>query len=59
MAFDLNIMRLGFTEILEISKPRIVVLLVITAVTSMFAASKLVVGATALDYWMYLHIIIA
>jgi len=59
MAFGLNIMILGFTEILEISKPRIVVLLVITAVTSMFAASKLVVGATTIDYWMYLHIIIA
>ncbi|KFM15793.1 Protoheme IX farnesyltransferase 1 protein [Marine Group I thaumarchaeote SCGC AAA799-D11] len=37
-------MRLGFNEIMEISKPRIVVLLVITAVTSMYAASKLVPG---------------
>ena len=52
-------MRLGFNEILEISKPRIVVLLVITAVTSMYAASKLVAGAPELDYWSYLHIIIA
>ena len=52
-------MRLGFKEILEISKPRIVVLLVITAVTSMYAASKLVEGAIELDYWAYLHIIIA
>jgi len=50
---------LGFNEILEISKPRIVVLLVITAVTSMYAASKLVPGAPELDYWAYLHIIIA
>jgi len=50
---------LGFNEILEISKPRIVVLLVITAVTSMYAASKLVSGAPELDYWAYLHIIIA
>jgi len=50
---------LGFNEILEISKPRIVVLLVITAVTSMYAASKLVPGAPDLDYWSYLHIIIA
>ena len=50
---------MGFNEILEISKPRIVVLLVITAVTSMYAASKLVPGAPELDYWFYLHIIIA
>ncbi len=50
---------MGFNEILEISKPRIVVLLVITAVTSMYAASKLVPGAPELDYWAYLHIIIA
>lgn len=50
---------MGFNEILEISKPRIVVLLVITAVTSMYAASKLVPGVTELDYWSYLHIIIA
>jgi len=50
---------LGFNEILEISKPRIVVLLVITAVTSMYAASKLVPGTTELEYWSYLHIIVA
>ncbi len=50
---------MGFNEILEISKPRIVVLLVITAVTSMYAASKLVPGAPELDYWAYMHIIIA
>ena len=48
---------LGLNEILEISKPRIVVLLVITAVTSMFAASKLI--GPDLDYWGLLHIIIA
>ncbi len=52
-------MRLGFKEIVEISKPRIVVLLVITAVTSMYAASKLVNGAPDLDYLFYLHIIVA
>ena len=52
-------MKLGFNEIIEISKPRIVVLLVITAVTSMYAASKLVDGAPELDYWSFLHIIIA
>ncbi|WP_428323836.1 heme o synthase [Nitrosopumilus sp.] len=50
---------MGFNEIMEISKPRIVVLLVITAVTSMYAASKLVPGTPELDYWSYLHIIIA
>ena len=50
---------MGINEIIEISKPRIVVLLVITAVTSMFAASKLVTGASQLDYLDYLHIIVA
>jgi protoheme IX farnesyltransferase len=50
---------LGINEIIEISKPRIVVLLVITAVTSMFAASKLVPGSPPLEYLDYLHIIIA
>jgi protoheme IX farnesyltransferase len=48
---------LGAKEVLEISKPRIVVLLVITAVTSMFAASKLI--GPELDYFGLLHIIIA
>jgi len=50
---------LGINEIIEISKPRIVVLLVITAVTSMYAASKLVTGVSQLDYLDYLHIIVA
>ena len=50
---------MGINEIIEISKPRIVVLLVITAVTSMYAASKLVSGAYQLDYLDYLHIIVA
>ena len=48
---------LGLKEILEISKPRIVVLLVITAVTSMYAASKLI--GPELDNLGLLHIIIA
>jgi len=48
---------LGAREVLEISKPRIVVLLVITAVTSMYAASKLI--GPELDYYGLLHIIIA
>ena len=50
---------MGINEIIEISKPRIVVLLVITAVTSMYAASKLVTGASQLEYLDYLHIIVA
>lgn len=44
-------------ELLEVSKPRIVVLLVITAVTSMYAASKLV--GPALETTALLHIIVA
>ena len=48
---------LGIKEIIEISKPRIVVLLVITAVTSMYAASKLI--GPELDNWGLVHIIIA
>jgi protoheme IX farnesyltransferase len=44
---------------MEVSKPRIVVLLVITAVASMYAASRLVPGAPDLDLWAYLHIIVA
>jgi protoheme IX farnesyltransferase len=50
---------LGISEIIEISKPRIIVLLVITAVTSMYAASKLVSGTSQLEYLDYLHIIVA
>jgi len=52
-------MGLSLKEIMEISKPRIVVLLVITAVTSMYAANKLVPNAPPLDYIGYLHIVIA
>ena len=48
---------MGIKEIIEISKPRIVVLLVITAVTSMYAASKLI--GPELDTWGLIHIIIA
>ena len=50
---------MGINEIIEISKPRIVVLLVITAVTSMYAASKLVSGTPQLEYLDYLHIVVA
>jgi len=48
---------LGLKEVLEISKPRIIILLVITAVTSMYAASKLI--GPGLDYVDLLHIIVA
>ena len=48
---------MGIKEIIEISKPRIVVLLVITAVTSMYAASKLI--GPELNTWGLIHIIIA
>lgn len=50
---------MGPREILEISKPRIVILLVITAVASMYGASRLVPAAPELDYWAYLHIAVA
>lgn len=49
--------RLGLKDFFEISKPRIIVLLVITAVTSMYAASKLV--GPELDNLGLVHIIIA
>ena len=48
---------MGLKEIFEVSKPRIIVLLVITAVTSMYAGSKLV--GPELDYLGILHIIVA
>ena len=48
---------MGIKEIIEISKPRIVVFLVITAVTSMYAASKFV--GPELDNFGLIHIIIA
>ncbi len=50
---------MGLKELLEISKPRIVVLLVITAVASMYAGSKLGQGAFDLEPISYLHIIVA
>jgi len=48
---------LGVKEIFEVSKPRIIILLVITAVTSMYAGSKLV--GPEIGYLEILHIIIA
>ena len=44
-------------EIFEVSKPRIIILLVITAVTSMYAGSKFV--GPDLNYIYLMHIIIA
>jgi len=49
---------LGLKEILEISKPRIVILLVITAVTSMYAASRLIVHEE-INYLSLLHLVVA
>ena len=46
---------MGLKEIFEVSKPRIIILLVITAVTSMYAGSKLV--GPEIDYLGILHII--
>ena len=48
---------MGLHEIFEVSKPRIIILLVITAVTSMYAGSKLV--GPELSEFGILHIIIA
>ena len=48
---------MGAKELFEISKPRIIILLVITAVTSMYAASKLV--GPELDNFGLIHIIVA
>ena len=48
---------MGLKEIFEVSKPRIIILLVITAVTSMYAGSKLV--GPELSELGILHIIIA
>jgi len=48
---------LGLKEIFEVSKPRIIILLVITAVTSMYAGSKFV--GPDIGYLEILHIIIA
>ncbi len=48
---------MGLNEIFEVSKPRIIILLVITAVTSMYAGSKLV-GPELSDLGI-IHIIIA
>ena len=48
---------LALKEIFEVSKPRIIILLVITAVTSMYAGSKFV--GPEIGYLEILHIIVA
>ena len=48
---------MGLKEIFEVSKPRIIILLVITAVTSMYAGSKFV--GPEIGYLEILHIVIA
>ena len=55
MQFSLK--KLVLKEIFEVSKPRIIILLVITAVTSMYAGSKFV--GPELDHFSIIHIIIA
>ncbi len=50
---------MALREIYEISKPRIVVLLVITAVTSMYAGGVLGTPASEPGVWLYVHIIVA
>lgn len=50
---------LALREIAEVSKPRIVVLLVITAVASLYGASMLSPDAQPVGYDAYLHIIVA
>jgi len=48
----------GLKEVIEISKPRIIVLLVITAITSMYAASLLIIHSPP-NYVILFHLIIA
>ena len=46
-------------ELVEVSKPRIVVLLVITAVASLYAASQLAPGSPGVGYQTYIHVMVA
>ena len=46
-------------ELVEVSKPRIVVLLVITAVASLYAASQLAPGSPEVGYETYIHVMVA
>ncbi|CUR51975.1 Protoheme IX farnesyltransferase 1 [Nitrosotalea devaniterrae] len=57
--FPVNRLKIvGLKEVLEVSKPRIIVLLVITAITSMYAASILI-AHKPLDNITLLHLIVA
>lgn len=57
--FPVNRLKIvGLKEVLEVSKPRIIVLLVITAITSMYAASILI-AHKPLDLTTLLHLIVA
>jgi len=57
--FPVNRLKIvGLKEVLEVSKPRIIVLLVITAITSMYAASILI-AHKPLDNMVLLHLIVA
>ena len=50
---------MALREIMEVSKPRIVVLLVITAVASLYAAGQLAPGSPEVAYETYLHVVVA
>ena len=50
---------MALREIVEVSKPRIVVLLVITAVASLYAAGQLAPGSPGVAYETYLHVMVA
>lgn len=50
---------MALKDILEVSKPRIVVLLVITAVASLYGASQLSPDPVDISYMTYLHIVVA
>lgn len=57
--FPVNRLKIvGLKEVLEVSKPRIIVLLVITAITSMYAASILI-AHKPLDNMILFHLIVA
>ncbi|MXZ93588.1 MAG: protoheme IX farnesyltransferase [Cenarchaeum sp. SB0678_bin_8] len=50
---------MALKEILEVSKPRIVILLVITAIASLYGASQLSPDPVSVDYMTYVHIVVA
>ena len=50
---------MALKELMEVSKPRIVVLLVITAVASLYAAGQLAPGSPGATYETYLHVVVA